>query len=71
MDKSLDNRGFSGAVLMDTRYLIYDLLIVKLDAYGFSKQSLKLLYRDLTKRWQWTKVNTCFSLWTELLKGVP
>ena len=72
---SLDNQGYSGAVIMDLSKAFdtinYDLLIAKLHAYGFSKSALKLLYSYLTDRWHRTKINTSFSTWKELLSGVP
>ena len=49
----------------------HDLLIVKLNAYGFTKNSLRLIKSYLSNRWQRTKINTSFSSWTELLLGVP
>ena len=49
----------------------YQLMITKLHAYGFQRDSLRLLYSYLTNRWQRTKVNSSFSSWTELLQGVP
>ena len=51
--------------------LNYELLIVKLHAYGFGKESLMLISSYLSNRWQRTKINTSFSSWTELLQGVP
>ena len=51
--------------------LNHDLLIAKLNAYGFSKESLKLIKSYLTNRWQRTKFNISFSSWSELLLGVP
>ena len=73
--KSLDNKGYGGAVLMDLSKafdtLNHDLLIAKLHAYGFDIKTLKLLHSYLTKRWQRTKVNSSFSTWSELLQGVP
>ena len=48
-----------------------EFLIAKLDSYDFHNNSLKYSYSYLTKRWQKTKVNTSFSLWTELSKGIP
>ena len=73
--KSLDNKGYGGAVLMDLfkafDTLNHDLLIAKLHAYGFDIKTLKLLHSYLTKRWQITKVNSNFSTWSELLQGVP
>ena len=49
----------------------HDLVIVKLNAYGFTKNSLRLIKSYLSNRWQRTKINTSFSSWTELLLGVP
>ena len=51
--------------------LNHELLIAKLHAYGFGKESLMLLLIYLSNRWQKTKTNTSFSSWTELLQGVP
>ena len=48
-----------------------DLLIAKLNAYGFTKNSLRLIKSYLSNRWQRTKINSSFSSWTELLLGVP
>ena len=49
----------------------HDLLIVKLNAYGITKNSLRLIKSYLSNRWQTTKINASFSSWTELLLGVP
>ena len=52
--KSLDNEGYGGAVLMDLYKALdtlnHDLLIAKLHAYGFDIKTLKLLHSYLTKR---------------------
>ena len=50
--------------------LNHELLIAKLHAYGFGKESLMLLLSYLSNRWERTKTNTSFSSWTELLQGV-
>ena len=72
---TLDKRGYGGAVLMDLSKafdcLNHDLLIAKLNAYGFSKDSLTLIRSYLKDRWQRTKINTSFSSWSELIMGVP
>ena len=72
---TLDKQGYAGAVLMDLSKafdtLNHELLIAKLHAYGFSKESLKLVLSYLTNRWQRTKINKSFSSWSELLQGVP
>ena len=73
--KSLDNKGFGGAILMDLSKafdtLNHDLLISKLHAYGFQHDALKLLHSYLSKRWHRTKVSMSFRSWEELIKGVP
>ena len=75
--KSLDNKGYGGTVLMylskdfDFDTLNHDLLIAKRRAYGFDIKILKLLHSYLTKWWQRTKVNPNFSTWSELLQGFP
>ena len=51
--------------------LNHDLLLAKLNAYGFDKQSLLLIKSYLTNRWQRTRIGTTFSSWSELLSGVP
>ena len=51
--------------------LNHDHLIAKPHAYGFQHDALKLLQSYLSKRWHRTKVNTSFSSWEELTKGVP
>ena len=51
--------------------LNHELLIAKLHAYRFGRESLMLLLRYLSNCWQRTKINTSFRSWTELLQGVP
>ena len=49
----------------------HDLMVAKLHAYGFSSDSLKLLYSYLKNPWYRTKINHKFSSWKELSQGVP
>ena len=67
--------GFAGAVLMDLSKAFdtinHELLIAKLEAYGFEESALLTIQSYLTDRWQRTKVDTSFSSWKELLCGVP
>ena len=49
----------------------HDLLIAKLKAYGFSYKSLSLIKNYLSNRYQRTKINNTFSMWLEILYGVP
>ena len=71
----LDRSGFAGAVLMDLSKAFdtinHELLAAKLHAYGFDKNSLRVIFSYLTDRWQRVKINTTVSSWTELLQGVP
>ena len=72
---SVDNNGFAGGILMDLSKAFdtinHQLLIAKLHAYGFNHDSLELVLDYLSDRWQRTKINSSFSLWSELLCGVP
>ena len=69
--RTLDKKGFAGAVLMgflkafDT--VNHELLIAKLNAYGFSEPSLKLIYNYLKDRLQHIQLNSTFSEWSELI----
>ena len=49
----------------------HDLLIAKINAYGFSYTSLRLIYDNLSGRKQRTKANETFSIWLEIIFGVP
>ena len=73
--KSLDNKENAGAILMDLSKAFdtinHELLIAKLGAYGFDESALAIVLDYLSNRWQRTKINTSFSSWTQLLKGVP
>ena len=75
MKKSLDNKGLFAAVLMDLSKAFdtinHELLIAKLEAYGFGESALEIVLSYLSDRWQRTKVNTSFSTWEELISGVP
>ena len=64
--KTLDKGGETGAVLTDLSKAFdcidHNLLIAKLDAYGFEKQSIDFLHSYLTKRKQRTKVDSAYIL---------
>ena len=63
--KAIDSKKVDGAILTDLSKafdcLRHDLLISKLDAYGFDKSALKFIYDYLKSRTQWTSVNDCYS----------
>ena len=64
--KSVDSGGTIGALLTDLLKafdcLLHELLIAKLDAYGFDKNSLKLIHGYLPHRKQRVKINDRYSL---------
>ena len=49
----------------------YELLVAKLNVYGFTLPVLKLVYDYLSDRKQKTRVNNSYSTWFEILFGVP
>ena len=51
--------------------LSHELIIAKLNAYGFSLSALKLIFDYFFNRQQGTKINRDFSSWEEVLFGVP
>ena len=51
--------------------LSHELIIAKLNAYGFSLSALKLMQSYLSERKQRTKINQAYSSWEEILLGVP
>ena len=73
--KALDERKVAGAILTDLSKafdcISHDLLIAKLEAYGFEKSALKLIYDYLNNRPQRTKIGGSYSSWCEILSGVP
>ena len=73
--KALDERKVAGAILTDLSKsfdcISHDLLIAKLEAYGFEKSALIFIYDYLKSRPHRTNVNGSYSSWRELLNGVP
>ena len=73
--KAIDKGLYTGILLTDLSKafdcLSHDLLIAKLNAYGFSKNALKFINDYLTGRKQRTKVNESFSSWRDIIYGVP
>ena len=71
----LDKNGYTGETLTDLSKAFdtinHDLLIAKLNAYGFTKNSFRLIKSYLSNHWERAKINTSFSSRTELLLGVP
>ena len=72
---AVDNKKTFGALLTDLSKafdcLSHDLLLAKLNAYGFNLPALRLIQSYLSKRKQRTKINSEFSSWEEILFGIP
>ena len=68
--KTLDEDGETSSLFIDLSKAFdcidYILLIAKLNAYGFEKQSINFIYSCLTKRTQRMKVDSAASLWEML-----
>ena len=73
--ESLDQKKVIGAIYMDLSKafdtLHHDLLISKLDAYGFSYSALTYIKSYLSNRSQRVNVNNNFSSWQNIKTGVP
>ena len=73
--KALDKCNIAGALLTDLSKafdcLHHELLIAKLEAYGFDHSSLAYIYSYLSDRKQRTKVNNSYSRWADIKSGIP
>ena len=67
---SLDRSGFVCSILIDLSKaydcLPHDLLLAKLQAYGLSKESVRLFLSYLTNRTQRIKIGSTFRHWTNI-----
>ena len=68
--KAFAEGGETGTVLTDLSkafdYIDHNLLIAKLNAYGFEKRLLEFIHSHLTKRKQRIKLDSVFSSWEML-----
>ena len=73
--RALDKGEYVSALFMDLSKVFdtinHDLLIVKLKAYGFSKEALKLMKSYLKNRKQKVQINNKFSSERDVIAGVP
>ena len=73
--KALDNKKVAGALLTDLSKAFdcvnHELLIAKLEAYGFDKNSLGFIFDYLNNRMHRTKINSSLSPWANIISGVP
>ena len=72
--RALDMNNAAGSILTDLSKafdcLSHELLIAKLEAYGFGNTALKYLYDYMKNRKQRVKIEEKFSSWKDLKKGV-
>ncbi len=72
---ALDHNEYVAAILMDLSKafdcLPHDILLHKLQAYGVSENSVKLLKSYLSNRQQQIKIGSIVSSWEDIHKGVP
>ena len=73
--RSVDEGKVFGALLIDFSKafdcLDHELLIAKLNAYGFNLPALRLINGYLSNRRQRTRIGNSFSDWFEVILGVP
>ena len=73
--RSVDNSKMLSALLTDLSKAIdcldHELVISKLNAYGFGLTALKLVHNYLSDRKQRTKINSSYSSLLEIIFGVP
>ena len=75
MKASRDNKRSCAAILTDLSIafncICYDFLVAKLNAYGFDKKALKLIYDYLSGRSHKIEVGSSFSSELDVSYGVP
>ena len=73
--KAIDKGKLAGALLTDLSKAFdcinYELLIAKLEAYGFDHKFLTYIYSYSSNRKQRIKVNGSSSTWTDITVGIP
>ena len=73
--ENLDNNHVVGGVLMDLSKAFdcipHDLLIAKLQAYGFQESVIMFIYSYLSNRKQCVRINNTSSSFKDIVSGVP
>ena len=57
--------------LLISNFKPHDLFIAKFEAYGLSKNNLKLLFDNLEGRKQRVEIGSSYSFWSDVKRGVP
>ena len=72
---TLDKGGFVCTIFMDLSKdfdtMNHDLLIAKLEGYGFQEDALAFMESYFTNRQQRVRVSSNFSIWEEIISGFP
>ena len=75
MEKIVDDGGVLEALLTDLSKAFdcirHDLIIAKLEVYGFHIDALKLIHYYFSNRKQRVKANDAYSSWKDIFYGVP
>ena len=75
LERMFRSRGHDCALLTDLSKafdcIMHDLLIAKLQAYGFDNDSLNFICNYLVGREQRIKINSSFRTWSKIENGVP
>ena len=73
--KELDHQHSTGGIFTDLSKAFdcinHNLLIAKLEAYGFDKHALTFIHDYVKDRKQRTKINNFYSSWKDVKYGVP
>ena len=73
--RAMDQKKYAGLLTSDLSKAFdcinHDLIIAKLEAYGFGYSALKLVRSYLRNRFQRVKINSSYSSWIEITSGVP
>ena len=71
--RAVDQEKVFGALLTDLSKafdsLPHELIIARLNAYGFNLAALKLVNEYISERRQRTKINNSYSTWEDILLG--
>ena len=73
--KAIDDRQKFGALLIDLSKafdcISHDLLLAKMEAYGFGINAITLIGDYLSNRKQRTRIGNSYSTWHNITEGVP
>ena len=68
MDKGLHSSALLTDLSKALEWIPHDLIIVKLDAYGFKQDALYLVFNYLNNRKKGVKISSCFNSFLNITK---